>query len=668
MNRKRVFFIISLFFCFSVNNYLNASTHQTTASFLKIPIGARSCGMGEAYTALAEGVDALYFNPAGLGWALDSEIQATHAIWLGDISYDFLGYIQPTSIGTFGVGMQYVYMDKMYRISEGVEEGKFSVYDALGMLSYGVCLGEKFSLGVSAKALESKIDDQKAMSIASDIGVLFCTNKEGNSFSLGLVGQNLGSRMKFIEEEEYLPVNVKLGMAGCFSFPEQHTDLNLTVDINKPIDEDYNFCFGLEHWGADILALRFGYKYDLEDNKLREGDPLSGWRMGVGIKCRGFLLDYAFVPYGGMGFTHRISLTGSFGSGVEKDIPFGAEVIVLAKPRIFSPNRDEVKDKVVFTIMVSNFETVKKWIFQIRDSNDELIKEFMGKDQIPLKIIWRGTNETREVVEDGKYKYVFQVKGKGRKKIRSKEGWIILDTVPPLLEWSVSPFIISPNGDGKDDIASINFSTAQVQGIGKWKIDILTGEEKLVKSFKGEKLLPSSILWDGKDDYYNKVVPNDIYNIVMTLTDEAGNKAVSTPKEIKVKVIQVKEIIIKEDKRGLKVNLSSNVLFNSGKSTLKKQSYKALSEVVMLLNEYSDNKVVIEGHTDSVGKASFNQKLSVRRAGGVYKYLVEKGINSQRITVVGFGETKPIASNSSRQGRAQNRRVEIIILKEQPKK
>ncbi len=669
MDKKKVLFIMGLFFCFSINNYLNASTRETTASFLKIPIGARPSGMGEAYTALADGVDAIYFNPAGLGWVIHPEIQATHAIWFADVSYDFLGYIQPTSIGTFGVGVQYVYMDKMYKISEGVEEGKFSVYDSLGIISYGTCLGEKFSLGLNVKGLQCKIDTQKAGAVASDVGVLFCTNREGNSFSMGIVGQNLGSKMKFIDEEEYLPENIKLGLTGSFSFPEQYTDLNLTVDVNKPINEDYNFCFGLEHWGAETLALRCGYKYDLEDNKLEEGDPLSGWRMGVGIKCRGFLLDYAFVPYGGMGHTHRISLGGRFSGGAMKEKPFsGAEIMVSANPLIFSPNKDRIKDKVIFDITASNLEKVRKWTFRISDSNDNLIKEYKGKDKIPLKIIWRGTDEMGEVVEDGEYKYFLWVKGKGRKSIRSEEGWVTLDTVPPLLGWSILPPVISPDGNGKDDVAKIAFSTAQVLGVGEWQINVLTEEEKLVKTFKGEDLLPSFVIWDGKDDYYKKIVPNGKYNVVITITDEAGNKTVSVPKEIEVKVIQVKEIIIKEDKRGLKVNLSSNVLFNSGRSTLKKESYKALSEVVMLLNAYSENKVVIEGYTDSVGKASFNRKLSVKRATGVYQYLVKKGIDSKRIKVVGFGETKPIAKNSTRQGRAQNRRVEIIILKDPVKK
>jgi outer membrane protein OmpA-like peptidoglycan-associated protein len=669
MTKKKVFFIICLFFCFSTNNYLNASTRETAASFLKLPIGARPSGMGEAYAALADGVDAIYFNPAGLGWVVQPEIQATHAIWFADVSYDFLGYIQPTSLGTFGVGIQYVYMDKMYKISEGVEEGKFSVYDSLGILSYGACLGEKVSLGLNVKVLQCKIDTQKAGAVASDVGVLFCTNREGNSFSMGIVGQNLGSKLEFVEEEEYLPENIKFGLTGRFSFPEQYTDLNLTVDVNKPVNEDYNFCFGLEHWGADILALRCGYKYYLEDNKLKDGDPLSGWGMGLGIKCVGFLLDYAFVPYGGMGHTHRISLSGRFSARAMKKETFsGTEVIISANPRIFSPNKDEIKDKVVFDIMAYDLGKVKKWNFQISDSNSNLIKKYTGKDKIPLKIIWRGTNEIGDVVKDGEYKYILRAKGKGRKNIRSEEGWIVLDTVPPLLNWLVSPPVISPDENGKDDIATISFSTAQVRGIGEWQINILTEEEKLVKAFKGEKMLPFSLIWDGKDDYYKKIVPNGKYSVVATITDEAGNKTVSTPKGIEVKVIQMKEIIIKEDKRGLKVNLSSNVLFVSGKSSLKKQSYKALSEVVMLLDAYSENKVVIEGHTDSVGRASFNQKLSVKRADGVYQYLVKKGIDSKRITVIGFGETKPIAKNSTRQGRAQNRRVEIIILRDPVKK
>jgi OOP family OmpA-OmpF porin len=80
------------------------------------------------------------------------------------------------------------------------------------------------------------------------------------------------------------------------------------------------------------------------------------------------------------------------------------------------------------------------------------------------------------------------------------------------------------------------------------------------------------------------------------------------------------------------------------------------------MKDYPDLKVVIEGHTDSVGTSAYNKKLSQERAGAVKNYMVEKnGIDSSRITTEGFGKERPIADNATAEGRAQNRRVEAAV-------
>ena len=83
--------------------------------------------------------------------------------------------------------------------------------------------------------------------------------------------------------------------------------------------------------------------------------------------------------------------------------------------------------------------------------------------------------------------------------------------------------------------------------------------------------------------------------------------------------------------------------------------------MVAFLKENPDKKVDLEGYTDSIGSAKYNQGLSERRAVSVKTYLVKKGIDPARITGLGFGETKPIAENNTKEGRAKNRRVEIKI-------
>ena len=106
------------------------------------------------------------------------------------------------------------------------------------------------------------------------------------------------------------------------------------------------------------------------------------------------------------------------------------------------------------------------------------------------------------------------------------------------------------------------------------------------------------------------------------------------------------------------------ILFDTGKSSIKAESTSVMVDIIQILNEYPNAKFTVEGHTDSVGGAKTNQALSESRALSVKEFLVDKGIGEFRLSAVGFGEDKPIATNNTRAGRAQNRRVEINLVKE----
>ncbi len=115
---------------------------------------------------------------------------------------------------------------------------------------------------------------------------------------------------------------------------------------------------------------------------------------------------------------------------------------------------------------------------------------------------------------------------------------------------------------------------------------------------------------------------------------------------------------------GLRVNVSSLILFDVNKYDLKASAQEGLDQVIDLLRAYPTNSLRISGHTDSTGSAELNQRLSENRARAVSDYLIHKGnIALARIKVVGFGKRRPIASNVTEVGRQQNRRVEIDILK-----
>jgi outer membrane protein OmpA-like peptidoglycan-associated protein len=121
---------------------------------------------------------------------------------------------------------------------------------------------------------------------------------------------------------------------------------------------------------------------------------------------------------------------------------------------------------------------------------------------------------------------------------------------------------------------------------------------------------------------------------------------------------------VKEEERGLVVTLSGGVLFRSAKSTLLSSAQVKLDQVAHALLAVRARNLIVEGHTDSQGSESYNQGLSQRRADAVRGYLVQRGYPADRIQARGKGKGSPIADNASPEGRANNRRVEIIIERE----
>ena len=105
------------------------------------------------------------------------------------------------------------------------------------------------------------------------------------------------------------------------------------------------------------------------------------------------------------------------------------------------------------------------------------------------------------------------------------------------------------------------------------------------------------------------------------------------------------------------------ILFDTGKATLNPETTSVFVDIIRILNEYPNSKFTVEGHTDSVGSEKLNQSLSEKRAHAVRDFLIQEGINGSRLTAIGYGESKPIASNNTRSGRKQNRRTEINLVK-----
>ncbi|MDI6735640.1 MAG: PorV/PorQ family protein [bacterium] len=279
-------------------------TGITSANFLKLDVGARQAAMAGAFVGVADDVNTINYNPAGLVQAGTISLTAMHNQWLQSIKYEYLGYAQRMWWdGVIGGSLAYLHMGDIpgSRFSPGGGYEKaddFTAYDACLTFSYAQPWSDGLSIGANFKIIYEKIEKENASTIAFDLGAFYKTPIDNLSFGLCL--QNLGSGLKFIKEKSDLPMNLKGGVSAKL-LDER---LLIALDANKPIDNKINGRLGFEYWLIDTFAIRAGYRTDV--------DIGSGFSGGIGLKLMNYQIDYGFAPYDELGDTHRISLRMDF--------------------------------------------------------------------------------------------------------------------------------------------------------------------------------------------------------------------------------------------------------------------------------------------------------------------------------------------------------------------
>ena len=299
---RKFFIIISLILipviAYSRGVDYNAGT--VGAIFLRLGVGARAIGMGNTFTAIADGINATYGNPAGVINLRVPEANLMHNKWLADINYGYLGYAQPLTDKSAIAG-SLIYVD--YGEIEGRDVNSIKISDPEASdkaiaLTYGRKISDKIISGINFKYINEKYEDESASGYVFDFGVLYTPNVEKLMF--GFSAQNFGKSIKFVKEKFKPPQTFRFGMSYIF-----YQDKLITgIDIVKARDTDWSFSSGVEWKFNKMFALRCGYT---SENDI--GDGVSG---GIGFYISRFVLDYAFSPYGSLGDTHRLSLTYKF--------------------------------------------------------------------------------------------------------------------------------------------------------------------------------------------------------------------------------------------------------------------------------------------------------------------------------------------------------------------
>ncbi len=291
-----------------VSSYVLAgSPGSKGAVFLKLGQGARANAMGESFCAVADDINALYWNPAGIAQIKERQATFMYSDWLEEINYNYLAYVNPAQImgGIMGGAITLLDSGSIDKYKEGgIADGTLDGKDIAVAVSYAKEMMPNCSLGATLKYIQMKIDGNKSTGFGLDVGCLYKPQIE--NLTLGVVVQNFGPKLKaFVSEKDALPLNFKVG--GAYKFP--NNPLTLSLDINFPSDNDTNFNFGGEYWIKEIVAIRAGYK-SLTKDELKSSDLTfgAGFRMpGTGIG-----LDYAYCDYDDLGDTHRVSLMTKF--------------------------------------------------------------------------------------------------------------------------------------------------------------------------------------------------------------------------------------------------------------------------------------------------------------------------------------------------------------------
>ncbi|MBI4056924.1 MAG: PorV/PorQ family protein [Elusimicrobia bacterium] len=274
------------------------------AQFLKLGVGARPAGMGEAYSAVADDIFTTYYNPAGLAEFTRPQVGGMHNQYFQSIRHEFASFAVPLREGQRGTLAVSIYnlgisdIERRGTTETDTPSETFDSSDLAYALSYGLKLNDRLSLGTTLKYIDQTLDGVHATALGADVGSLY--RWETSSVALGV--RNLGSKTKFHVDSSPLPMVLFAGLSQRLS-----SNLLFAADLNIPRDNRIGFGAGTEfnHSFFEGLsaALRAGYNS-------RNSDPggLSGISIGAGMTYQQLGFDFAWVPFGDLGNTFRYSL------------------------------------------------------------------------------------------------------------------------------------------------------------------------------------------------------------------------------------------------------------------------------------------------------------------------------------------------------------------------
>jgi len=316
-------------------------------------------------------------------------------------------------------------------------------------------------------------------------------------------------------------------------------------------------------------------------------------------------------------------------------------------------------------------EKVKAWTLEIKTSDGKIVKTFTGVGEVPKNIAWDGTDSYGKIAAAGVgYVYDFKAKSSEGKiientgKIAAVNKFIFMENesryIPEInKEILVVPLTLLISSD-KEERKKVPFVMVnkEIKKVTGWEFTIKGKDGEIVRSYKGDGDVPSYLVWDGKNMQGEPVPDSKSCAYTLSIKGEKGKESEVTRPEI------MRDPFTAATNTKV-VKLTKKIYFDYDTAEIAPEMYDRLSLIAGEIKGYGATSVYIQGHSSKEGDEAHNLSLSYERAKAVLKYLVEVlKLEPESINAVGYGTEIPSASNETEEGKAKNRRVEIVIIAE----
>lgn len=292
------------------SSYSQSASGTVGFQFLRTHVSARAAGMGGAFLAISQDVNAIHYNPAGIATISKRSATFTYLNDLLDFNTGFVGVVEP-NVGPGNLGVAVLFKDygtfNRTDIS-GQEIGDFSSNAVSIAGAYGIKVRQNLYVGASAKYLRFSIDTFSSDAIALDGGATYIFPEQNLSFAIGFF--NLGQATSaFVDTKENLPTSYRAG----FSKRLAHLPLFVSFNVYKYDDENWHGALGGEFTLSPNVFLRIGYDEFGRDLRVEgANDKFAGAAVGLGLLWNDLFIDYSFSNYGELGSLNRFTITGQF--------------------------------------------------------------------------------------------------------------------------------------------------------------------------------------------------------------------------------------------------------------------------------------------------------------------------------------------------------------------